>query len=132
MATIEARGYVNKLSLHESSKGPYAKFELAVKQKRKGKDGQQVGGEKGETLYFRCIDFDPKNIPADGDYVGVTGYVTLSKWDGGQSGQGGVNVDVSVKSYEKLEQRARAASPVAAGGNNAPPADPFALSPEKA
>ena len=130
MATIEARGYVNKLSKHEGPKGAYAKFDLAVKQKRKGRDGKLVGGENGETLYFKCIDFNAKDLPSEGDYVGVTGYVTLSKWDGGQSGQGGVNVEVSVQSYEKLEQKARAARP-GNGSPEAPPNDPFALSPEK-
>ncbi len=127
MATLEARGFVKKLELKESAKGPYAKFDLAVKQKRKGKDGQQVGGEKGETLYFRCIDFDPKNVPADGDYVGVTGYVTLSTWTGAE-GKAGLNVDVSVKSYEKFEQRPRDnAGPGAGKADAAPPSDPFDL-----
>ncbi len=97
MATIEARGFVNNLKLAESAKGPYAKFDLAVQQKRKDKDKTEIK----ETLYFKCVDFDPKDIPADGDYVGVTGYVTLTKWDGGKTGKGGVNVDVTVKGYEK-------------------------------
>ncbi len=125
MASIEARGFVNKLELKESAKGPYAKFDLAVQQKRKDKDKNEVK----ETLYFRCIDFNPTNLPAEGDYVGVTGYVTLTKWEKG------INVDVSVKSYEKLEQRAKEPRTNGRTGgskaSDAPPSDPFALSPGK-
>ncbi len=116
MATIEARGYVNKLELKTGAKGQYAKFDLAVQQKRKDKDKNEIK----ETLYFRCVDFDPEDLPAEGDYVGVTGYVTLSKWDKG------INVDVTVNSYEKLEQRAKAPKPQDAP----PPLDPFALQKE--
>lgn len=126
MATISARGFVNRLEMKESAKGPYAKFDLAVQQKRKDRDKNEVK----ETLYFRCVDFDPKDVPSEGDYVGVTGYVTLTKWEGGKDGKGGINVDVTVQSYEKLEQRGdRAAKPKAApkAAEEAPPSDPFAL-----
>ena len=124
MATITARGFVNNLEMKESSKGPYAKFKLAVQQKRREKGGVEVK----ETLYFSCVDFDPKDVPAEGDYTGVSGYVTLTKWDGGKEGKGGVNVDVTVQSYEKLEQKARTAAPARAGKPDAgaPPSDPFA------
>ena len=132
MATIEARGYVNKLEHRISSGGKeYVKFDLAVQQKRKEKGGNEVV----EKLYFRCVDFDPKGAPADGEYVGVTGYVTLTKWEGGKEGKGGINIDVTVKSYEKLEQKARkdgGGGPGAAAGKaEPPPEDPFALSPGK-
>jgi hypothetical protein len=76
-----------------------------------------------EKLYVNCTDFDPKSVPADGDYVGVKGYVTISKWVA--NGKDGINIDLSVKEYEKLEQKARAA-PVKAK-DDAPPSDPFAL-----
>lgn len=127
MAVIEGRGYVNKLVVAQSAKGAnYAKFDLAVQQKRKDK----AGGEVKETLYWRCCDFDPKDLPAEGDYVGVSGYVTLTKWDGGKSGLGGVNVEVTVKNYEKFTQKDNGSrKPVAA--DTAPPSDPFALSPGK-
>ncbi len=123
MATIEGRGYVNKLTVSDGAK-TYAKFQLAVQQKYKDKDKNEVK----ETLYWNCVDFDCKELPSEGDYVGVTGYVTLKKWDGGKTGKGGVNVDVTVKSYEKLEQRAKAAgSPGASKATDAaPPSDPFA------
>jgi hypothetical protein len=126
MATIEARGYVNKLERKESAKGPYVKFDLAVQQKRKDRTGTEVK----ETLYFKCIDFDPKEAPDDGEYVGVTGYVTLTKWDGGKDGKGGVNIDVTVKSYEKLAQREDTRKPKAPTAD-APPADPFAIEKDK-
>ncbi len=133
MATLEGRGFVNKLEVKQSAKGAnYAKFDLAVQQKYRGKDGVEVK----ETLYWRCADFDPKDLPAEGDYVGVTGYATFTKWDGGKTGKGGVNVEVTVKSYEKLPQRDAATrqpatAPRAASADAAPPSDPFALSPGK-
>lgn len=127
MAVLESRGYVNKLELKTSKGGKdYARFDLACQQKRKDKDGKEIV----EKLYLRCTDFDPKNIPAEGDYVGVTGYVTIFPW--AANGKNGINIEVSVKSYEKLEQRAKTGGkPVVASGDNAPPSDPFAISPGK-
>ena len=127
MATFEARGYCNKPELKTSAKGvQYCKFTLAVQQKRRDK----MGAEIVEKLYVNCTDFDPKNIPSDGEYLGVTGYITISKW--AANGKDGINLDLSVKSYEKLEQKARTGgSPVAAKTDAAPPSDPFALSPGK-
>ena len=127
MATIEARGYVNKLELKTSAGGTnYARFDLAVQQKRKDKDRKEIV----EKLYFKVTDFDPKNLPAEGDYVGVTGYVTIFPWSA--NGKSGINIEVTAKSYEKLEQKARTGgSPVAAKTDAAPPSDPFALSPGK-
>ncbi len=127
MATLEARGYVNKLELKTSAGGTsYAKFDLAVQQKRKDKDKKEIV----EKLYLRCTDFDPKNLPAEGDYVGVTGYVTIFPW--AANGKSGINIEVSVKNYETLEQKSRSAVGTAAAGKLAPPPeDPFALSPGK-
>ncbi len=121
MATLEARGYVNKLSIQEGGGKTYARFELAVQQKRKDKDKKEIK----ETLYFKCVDFDPKDLPSEGDYVGVTGYATITSW--AANGKNGTNIEVTVKSYEKLEQRAKAAKPAAAAASDvAPPSDPFA------
>ncbi len=126
MAVLEARGYVNKLELKTSAGGTsYAKFDLAVQQKRKDKDKKEIV----EKLYLRCTDFDPKNLPAEGDYVGVTGYVTIFPW--AANGKSGINIEVSVKDYEKLEQKARAVGAPAASKLAPPPEDPFALSPGK-
>jgi len=121
MASIEARGFVNKVTTKEYSKGSLVKFDLAVSQKRKDKTGQEVK----ETLYFHCVDFDGKDAPDEGEYIGVTGYLTLSTWQGGKDGKGGINVDVTVKSYEKLPQRDSGSRPAAK--NDAIPNDPFAL-----
>jgi hypothetical protein len=125
MATIEARGYVNKLEAKVSGSGATRyQFDLAVQQKRKDKSGTQIV----EKLYLRCVDFDGKEVPAEGEYVGVTGYLTVTSW--AANGKNGTNLDVTVKSYEKLPQKERAAAAPAAK-DAAPPSDPFALSPGK-
>ncbi len=126
MATIEARGYVNKREVKVSGAGKErVQFDLAVQQKRKDKTGQEVV----EKLYFRCVDFDGKEAPPEGDYVGVTGYLTISNW--AANGKNGTNLDVTVKSYELLPQKARAAGTAPAAKLAPPPEDPFALSPGK-
>lgn len=128
MATFEARGYVKKLEIKTSGAGKdRAQFDLAVAQKRKDKTGTEVK----ETLYVRCVDFDPKDLPAEGDYVGVTGYLTVESW--AANGKNGTNLNVTVKSYEKLEQKAKTERPAGAAkaADAPPPSDPFALSPGK-
>ena len=129
MATIEARGYVNKLEVKISAAGKSrTTFDLAVQQKRKDKTGTEVV----DKLYFRCVDFDGQEAPAEGDYVGVTGYATITSW--AANGKNGTNIDVTVKAYEKLAQKDRAERPTAAAGASKaapPPEDPFALSPGK-
>ncbi len=129
MATIETRGYVNKLERKTSAGGKeYVKFTLAVQQKRKDKSGQEVK----EKLYFTCVDFSGQAIPGlhVGDrgeetaYVGVTGYITITGW--AKDGKGGANLDVTVKSYEALEQ-SKGDAPAAKAKADAPPEDPFAL-----
>ncbi len=129
MATLESRGYVNKLEIKEGNGKTYARFELAIQQKRKDKDRKEIV----EKLYIRCVDFDPKDLPSEGDYVGVTGYLTVTSW--AANGKNGTNLDVTVKSYEKLEQKPRADRPAGAAASKSvaapPPEDPFALSPEK-
>jgi hypothetical protein len=126
MAQIEARGFVKDVKLAESAKGPYAKFTLAVQQKRRDKDKNDIK----ETLYFKCVDFDPKDVPSEDEYVGVKGYVTLTRW--GTDSKGGVNVDVTVQSYEKLPQKSGGGGkPTARKDDAAPPSDPFKLSQDK-
>lgn len=130
MASIEGRGFAGKIEVKEGASGPYCRFQLAVQQKYKDKNKVEVK----ETLYWRCVSFKPECFPTDGEYMGVTGYVTLTKWDGGQSGKGGVNVDVTVQSVERLAQRegSGAGRKAASSASDAPPpSDPFALSPEK-
>lgn len=127
MASIEGRGFAGKIELKESAKGPYCRFQLAVQQKYKNKDKVEVK----ETIYWRCVSFSEDCFPTDGEYMGVTGYVTLTKWDGGKSGQGGVNVEVTVKSAERLAQRKGDGPATRALVDAPPPSDPFALSPEK-
>lgn len=123
MATLEIRGYVNKLELKESDKGPYAKFTLACLQKRKDRSGKDVA----EKLWLNCVDFKCKDLPSEGDYVGISGYVTISQWSAND--KSGINIDVTVQSYEKLEQREKKAK--APKSDEPPPSDPFKMSPEK-
>ncbi len=128
MATFEARGYVKKLEIKTSAAGKdRAQFDFAVSQKRKDKTGVEVK----ETLYIRAVDFDPKDLPAEGDYVGITGYLTVSSW--AANGKNGTNLDLTVKSYERLPQKDKADRPATAAksADAPPPSDPFALSPGK-
>lgn len=129
MAIIQTRGYINKYEKKTSGGGKeYAKFTLAIQQKRKDKGGQEVV----EKLYLNCVDFSGKEPPGLHEsergltaYVGITGYLTVTGWC--KDGKGGANLDVTVKEYEEgIEQKgAPAAAPKAAGA--APPADPFAI-----
>ena len=137
MAVIQTRGYINKYEKKTSAGGKeYAKFVLAVQQKRKDKGGQEVV----EKLYLNCVDFSGKAPPGlhpsdRGDltaYVGITGYLTVTGWC--RDGKGGANLDVSVTEYEELEQLAPKAGGKGArkgkpGADDAP-ADPFALKPD--
>ena len=126
MATLEARGYVNKRVVKVSAAGKErVTFDLAIQQKRKDKGGVEVV----EKLYLRCVDFDGKDAPDEGDYVGVTGYVTISQWSA--NGKTGINVEVSVKSYERLVQKPRTGGTGFRPSLPPPPEDPFALSPGK-
>ncbi len=128
MATFEARGYAKKVEIKTSSAGKdRAQFDLAVQQKRKDKAGVEVK----ETLYVRCVDFDPKDVPAEGEYVGVTGYLTVTSW--AANGKNGTNLDVTVKSYEKLAQKEQTDRParVAKSADAPPPSDPFLIQKDK-
>ena len=128
MATIEARGYVNKYERKTSGAGQeYSKFTLAIQQKRKDRNKQEVV----EKLYLNCVDFSGKEPPGlhqsdRGEltaYVGVKGYLTVTGWC--KEGKGGANLDVTVTEYEAIEQKATKATTAAAPA--APPADPFAI-----
>lgn len=136
MATIESRGYANKVTHGEGGGKAYVKFDLACKQKRK------INGVlTEEKIYLRCIDFtSSSDAPVEGEYIGVTGYLTVFA-NLGKDGKAYANVDVSVKSYEKVAQLAprdgstRAGVAGNAGGAGAsadapPPSDPFALKPD--
>lgn len=118
MATLEVRGYVNRRETKSSSKGVYTKFTLGVQQKSKGRDGQM----KVEKLFVNCVDFS-NDCPAEGTYVGVSGYVTLGTYKPKDGGDARLNIDVVVKSYETLEQRS--SSPKAPKGPSAEEQNPF-------
>jgi single-stranded DNA-binding protein len=127
MATLEARGFVKRREVKTSGSGSErVQFTLAVQQKRKDKDRKEIK----ETIYLQCVDFDGKDAPAEGEYVGVTGYLTLTTWEKGD--KHGYNADVTVKSYEKLPQKESSGNAPAAAKDAPPPSDPFALSPDKA
>ena len=126
MATLEARGFVNKREVKVSQDGKdRVTFDLSVQQKRRDKDRKEIV----EKIYLRCVDFDGRDAPAEGEYVGVTGYLTITSW--AVNGKNGYNADVTVKSYERLEQKTRTGSSPSAGKLAPPPEDPFALSPNK-
>jgi hypothetical protein len=129
MAIIETRGYVNKYERKTAASGAeYSKFTLAVQQKRKDKNKQEVV----EKLYFNCVDFSGKEPPnlAPNDrgelsaYVGIKGYLTITGWC--KDGKGGANLDVTITEYEAIEPKG-GAKPAAKVATAAPPADPFAL-----
>ena len=118
MATFEARGYANKVTVAQSSGGKdYCKFTLSVQQKRKDRTGQELK----EKLWVNCVTFDPENFPSEGEYIGATGYVTIFQWSA--NGKTGVSIDLKVNSVERLAQRDAKGK----GGTSALPADPFAL-----
>ncbi len=130
MATVEARGYVNKYEKLTSAGGKeYTRFTLSTQQKRKEK-GQEVK----EKVFFTCVDFSGKDVPGlhEDDrggltaYVGIKGYLTVKNW--AKDGKGGANLDVTVTEYEALEQKTPAKAPAA---TEAPPSDPFALQADK-
>lgn len=122
MSMHECRGYVNRPEFKTSKSGKqYATFDLAVKQKRKGKDGQPIE----EKLYFRCTDFSGSEPPAESSYVGVKGYLTISMYDT-PAGKKGLNLDLSVKEYEDLPKNNSGAAKTAKSAPVAPE-DPFAL-----
>ena len=128
MATYECRGYCKKPELKTSSKGEYFKCTISVQQKRKDKTGTEVK----ENLYVNVVDFNPKDVPVEGEYIGVSGYVTISKWEA--NGKSGINIDLTAKNWEKLPQKDGGAKPWVGGtkaADLAPPSDPFALSPGK-
>lgn len=130
MAIIETRGYVNKYERKTSGSGQeYSKFTLAIQQKRKDRNKQEVV----EKLYLNCVDFSGKEPPGlhEDDrggltaYVGIKGYLTVTGWC--KDGKGGANLDVTVTEYEALEQKGASPKAAAAKATEAPPADPFAI-----
>ncbi len=128
MAIYESRGYAKKVEI-KTAAGTGAQrcqFDLAVSQKRK-----ENGVEVKETIYIRCVDFKCENIPVDGEYLGVTGYLTLSPW--AKNGKNGFNADLTVKSYEKLAQKEQTERParVAKSADAPPPSDPFLIQKDK-
>lgn len=135
MATIEARGYINRFEKKVSAGGKeFSKFTLSVQQKRKDKSGQMVT----EKVYFTCVDFSGKEPPglhmSDRNeltaYVGLKGYLTVTNWV--KDGKGGANLDVTVTEYQEQEQRAPAAVAAPARvADDAPPSDPFAIKKDK-
>lgn len=133
MAIIKTRGYINKYEKKTSGGGKeYAKYTLAVQQKRKDR-GQEIV----EKLYLNCVDFsgnEPPGLHEDDRggltaYVGITGYLTVTGWC--KEGKGGANLDVTVTEYEEgIEQKGSTKAGDAAvkkATSAEPPADPFAL-----
>ncbi len=110
MAEITVRGYVNKPSTKESSKGSFAVFTLAEQQKQK--DGTK------KKVYYDCIDFN-NPAPAESSFVTLSGWFTVKEYTkkDGSTGQG-LSVNV-----QKLE-----VAPPRDGATNAPAEeDPFKL-----
>lgn len=121
MAKYEARGFVKRIETKTSgSGGQRVQFDLAVAQKVR-KDGVDVK----DTLYVRCVDFKCENVPVEGEYVGVNGYLTITSW--AKNGKNGVNADLNVQSYEKLPQKEGQPKLAPAANQAPPPADPWSL-----
>lgn len=119
MASVEARGYVNRPLTKEGSKGSYAKFTLAVQQKEK--DGSK------KKVFFDCVDFK-NECPPDGAYVTVKGWFSVNEYvskAGANAGKTMQGLNINVQEIEVAPPRdgavAKASVPAA------PPTDPFGL-----
>lgn len=111
MAEITLKGYVNKPSTKESSKGPFAVFTLAEAQKQK--DGTK------KKVFYDCIDFN-NAAPPESSFVTVNGWLTVKEYTkkDGTTGQG---LSINVQKLEISPPRdSQSGSAVAA-----PPQDPF-------
>lgn len=126
MATLEVRGYANQVTIKETAKGQMCKWTLGAKQKV-FKDGAKVD----DKLYVSCVSFDTEQFPNEGEYLGITGYVTITQSDklNNKTGKPFLNVEVSVKNVERLAQLGdkSGGSIVAKKADAAPPSDPFAI-----
>lgn len=120
MATIEARGYANKVTVKTSKAGKvYKTFSLGVKQKEK------AWGDRPEVITwanFAVTDFSETEVP-ERSYVTVKGYLNVREFTDA-SGAKRQSLDVNateIEVAEPLEGSTRAVAP--AGGS--PSADPW-------
>ncbi len=108
MATIEARGYINKPEVKMSAAGkPRVTFTLAVKQKEKAFGDRP---EKVTKAFFNCTQFGASEAPADGSYGTVKGYLNVREYE--TNGQKRQALDVTVQEIEM--------APPLAGNGGAP------------
>jgi hypothetical protein len=111
MAEIEVKGYVNKPSTKEGSKGKFGVFTLASSQKEK--DGTKT------KVYYDCVYFAGE-APPESSFVTVKGWFSVKKYakkDGGE----GTGLSINVQSLEVAPPRE------GAGPASAPPKDDFGL-----
>lgn len=113
MANIEVKGYVNKPETKVSSRGEFAKFTLAERQKQQ--DGTYT------KVYYEVVDFSTPTPPEDGSYATVHGFVKFRKYT--KDGVERESKDVVARSIEIAPPRAGAAAAPAGGDNY----DPFGL-----
>ncbi len=94
MATIEARGYVNKPSSKKTKAGAgFSTFTLAVKQKNK------VDGQLVETkAYFQVTDWKNGTAPEESAFVTVKGYLNVRDYE--KDGQKRISLDINAQDIE--------------------------------
>lgn len=113
MATIEARGYVNRPEAKTFGGKACSKFTLSVKQKNK------VSGQEVITrAFFNVIDWNHSEPPADGAFVTVKGYLNVREYE--KDGVKKQSLDVNCQELEVSPPRDGASA-----ANAAPEKDPW-------
>ncbi len=124
MATIEARGYVNKPEVKISAAGkPRVTFTLAVKQKEKAFGDRP---EKVTKAYFNVTQFGASEAPVDGSFGTVKGYLNVREYE--TNGQKRQSLDVTATELEIAPPLGDAAEPPAAkaaAGKGKPAKEPW-------
>ncbi len=112
MAEIEVKGYVNKPSTKEGSKGKFGVFTLASSQKEK--DGTR------SKVFYGCVYFAGE-APPDSAYVTVKGWFSTKPPYKAKDDTYRNNLCINVQSMEVSPPRE------GAGPASAPPKDDFGL-----
>lgn len=95
MATVEARGYVNRPEAKTTGSGQaFSVFNLGVKQKKKSKDGQ----ETVTWANYRVTDWNNSSPPPEKAYVTVKGYLTVEEVE--KNGRHYTNLQVKATELE--------------------------------
>ncbi len=121
MATIEARGYVNRpLSKTTKTGAKFSTYTLAVQQKNK------VNGDLVITrAYFDVTDWKAPEPPAESAYVTVSGYFNVRNSE--KDGKKYTNLEINAQKVEIAPPKPGFSSPTSGSG-----AKPGALAPSPA